>query len=66
MTKEEQNLLNTLSLFKKEKEMLFGIYEEINSLIKSGYDGPFMGEEVRQIFIKVNEYNLWKKNALKS
>ena len=39
------------------------IFEEVDELVKSGYDGPFMGEEVRGIFYSINEYKKWRKEV---
>lgn len=63
MTTEEQELYNKLVHLKREHELLYVIFEEVNDLIKSGYDGQFMGEEVRGIFYSVNEYKKWKNDA---
>lgn len=60
MTNEEQNLYEQLQSFKKEYDKLYVIFEEVEDLVKSGYDGPFMGEEVRGIFYAVNEYKKWR------
>lgn len=48
---------------KRENELLMVIFEEVDELVKSGYDGPFMGEEVRGIFYSVNEYKKWRKEV---
>lgn len=63
MTNEESELYEKLVKLKREHELLMVVFEEVDDLVKSGYDGPFMGEEVRGIFYAVNEYKKWKKNA---
>lgn len=63
MTYEEEELYKKLEHMKRENELLMVIFEEVEDLIKMGYDGPFMGEEVRGIFYSVNEYRKWRKNA---
>lgn len=37
------------------------LYEEVQSLVRSGYDGPFMGEEVRSV---ISAYIAAEKTAL--
>ena len=39
---EEQFYLDKISA-------LIDLYKEVDSLIKSGYDGPFMGEDIRPL-----------------
>ena len=39
---EEQILLDKIAALKD-------LYEEVDSLVKSGYDGPFIGEEIRPL-----------------
>lgn len=58
----EEELYKKIVSLKKEHELLYVIFEEVDDLVKMGYDGPFMGEEVRGIFHAVNEYKKWKKN----
>ena len=60
---EEDILLQKIKLMKRENELLMVIFEEVDELVKSGYDGPFMGEEVRGIFYSINEYKKWKKEV---
>lgn len=62
MTKEEEEIFEKVVKMRRENELLMVIYEEVNDLVKSGYDGPFMGEEVRGIFYAINEYNKWKRD----
>ena len=64
MTREEEEdlIFQKVVDMKRENELLMVIFEEVNDLVKSGYDGPFMGEEVRGIFYAVNEYKKWKSN----
>lgn len=41
---------------------LIELYKEVDSLVKSGYDGPFIGEEIRSLmeaYIKAK----WSNNA---
>lgn len=60
---EEETLFQKIKLMKRENELLMVIFEEVDELVKSGYDGPFMGEEVRGIFYSVNEYKKWRKEV---
>ncbi len=60
MTKEEEEIFQKVIDLRRENELLMVVFEEVNDLVKSGYDGPFMGEEVRGIFYAVNEYKKWK------
>lgn len=60
---EEEVLYQKIKLMKRENELLMVIFEEVDELVKSGYDGPFMGEEVRGIFYSVNEYKKWRKEV---
>lgn len=62
MTEEENFYYEKIKQMKRENELLMVIFEEVDDLVKMGYDGPFMGEEVRGIFFAVNEYKKWKKN----
>jgi len=39
---EEQFYLDKIAALKH-------LYEEVDSLVKSGYDGPFLGEEIRPL-----------------
>lgn len=39
---EEQFYLDKIST-------LIDLYKEVDSLVKSGYDGPFLGEEIRPL-----------------
>ena len=56
----EQELFNKIKNMKRENELLMVIFEEVDDLVKMGYDGPFMGEEVRGIFYAINEYKKWR------
>ena len=38
------------------------VYEELDSLVKSGYDGPFIGEEISPL-MKAYFKAKWGKNA---
>lgn len=60
MTLEEESIYNKIFSMKRENELLTVIFEEVDELVKSGYDGPFMGEDVRGIFFAINEYKKWK------
>jgi len=62
MTEEENLYFEKIKKMKRENELLMVIFEEVDDLVKMGYDGPFMGEEVRGIFFAVNEYKKWKKD----
>lgn len=65
-TKEEENdLYNKLVSFKQERDYLLNIYQEVDSLIRRGYDGPFMGEDIRDMFEAVNKYKCWKNDTIK-
>ncbi len=57
---EEEALLEKLVRLKKEHELLYVIYEELDDLIKMGYDGPFMGKEISGVISSVIEYKKWK------
>ena len=65
MNNEEQELYEHLKNFKEGYDKLHVIFEEVDDLIKMGYDGPFMGEEVRGIFFAVNEYKKWRADEQK-
>lgn len=65
MSNEEAELYEKVKQMKRENEFLMVIFEEIEDLIKMGYDGPFMGEEVRGVFFAVNEYKKWMKDGQK-
>ncbi len=65
MTDEEQNLYKQLKTFKDAYDKLYVIFEEVDDLIKSGYNGPFIGEEVRGVFFAVNEYKKWRSDEQK-
>ena len=65
MTTEEQILYEEIKKFKEGYDKLYVVYEEVDDLIKMGYDGPFMGEEVRGIFFAVNEYKKWRTDEQK-
>ncbi len=60
MNKEELELYNKLEIIKTEREYLLRVYKELDSLIKIGYNGPFMGEEIRELTRAVQEYKNWK------
>ena len=59
---EEDAIFQKVVRMKRENELLMVIFEEVDELVKTGYDGSFMGEEVRGIFHAVNEYKKWRKN----
>jgi len=65
MTDEEQNLYKQLKTFKDAYDKLYVIFEELDDLVKMGYDGPFMGEEVRGVFFAINEYKKWRSDEQK-
>lgn len=60
MTKEEEEIFQKVVNMRRENELLTVIYEEANDLIEKGYDGSFLGEEVKGFFFAVNEYKKWK------
>lgn len=62
MTDEENLYFEKIKKMKRENELLMVIFEEVDDLVKMGYDGPFMGEEVRGIFFAVNEYKKWRRD----
>jgi len=60
MTNEEQELYLKLKNLKESHDKLYVIMEELEDLIKMGYDGPFMGEEIRGLTSAYQEYKTWK------
>lgn len=66
MSKEEEVLYSKIVNMKRENELLTVIFEEVDELVKSGYDGQFIGEEVRGIFYAIKEYKQWRKDEIKS
>jgi hypothetical protein len=44
MTREQQE-----QLYLDKISALIDLYKEVDSLVKSGYDGPFMGEDIRPL-----------------
>lgn len=63
MTHEEQEVYNKIARMKRENELLTVIFEEIDDLVKRGYDGQFIGEDVSGVFYAVNEYKKWKNST---
>jgi hypothetical protein len=60
MTEEEENLYNTLQRFKDGYDKLYVIKEELDDLVKMGYDGPFIGEEISGLLSSYNEFTRWE------
>ena len=46
--------------FKEGYDKLYVIYEELDDLVKMGYDGPFMGEEIHGLLHSLQEFKRWK------
>jgi len=44
MTREQEE-----QLYLERISALIDLYKEFDSLVKSGYDGPFIGEEIRPL-----------------
>jgi hypothetical protein len=53
MTEEE--LYNKIAALKE-------LYDALDSLIKSGYDGPFMGEDIRPLMLAYNKVKWGKQD----
>lgn len=62
MTNEEQVVYEKIVSMKRSNELLTVIFEEIDELINSGYNGSFNGEALRGMLYAVNEYKKWKTN----
>jgi len=60
MTEEEELYYNKIKLLKEEHEKLYVIMEELDDLVRMGYDGPFMGEDIRGLLSSYQEYKRWK------
>ncbi len=58
---EEEILLQKIKRLKESHEKLYVIMEELEDLIKMGYDGPFMGEEIRGLTSAYQEYKRWER-----
>lgn len=63
MNHEEEALFKKLLNISAERQYLLKIYEEVDSLIRSGYDGPFMGEDIRGVTSSVLHYKNWIANG---
>lgn len=57
---EENKLFEKVVNLKHGYDKLYVIYEELRDLIKSGYDGPFMGEDIRGLFSSYLEFERWQ------
>jgi hypothetical protein len=53
MTEEE--LYNKIAALKE-------LYDALDGLIKSGYDGPFMGEDIRPLMLAYNKVKWGKQD----
>jgi len=53
MTEEE--LYNKIAALKE-------LYDALDSLIKSGYDGPFMGDDIRPLMLAYNKVKWGKQD----
>jgi hypothetical protein len=53
---EEQFLFDKIVALKR-------LYEEVDNLVKSGYDGPFIGEEIRPLMEAYFKAKWGNKNA---
>lgn len=63
MTKKqmtEDEVFNKVVELKEGYDKLYVIYEELRDLVKSGYDGPFMGEDIRGLFHSYLEFEKWQ------
>jgi len=45
---------------KRENELLTVIFEELDELISSGYNGPINSEKTEGLLYSLDEYKLWK------
>lgn len=45
---------------KRENELLTVIMEELDDLVKMGYNGSFLSEETSGLTSSLQEYKLWK------
>ncbi len=62
MSEEENELFNALKDFKEGYDKLYVIKEELDDLMKMGYDGPFMGEEIRGLISSYLEFTRWEND----
>jgi len=58
----EDELYNKLVVFKEGYDKLYVIKEELDDLVKMGYDGPFMGEEIRGLISSYLEFTRWEND----
>ena len=65
MIKEEEFLYNKIVSLKESHDKLLNIMKELDSLVKMGYDGPFMGEDIRPLTTALMEYKTWEKQQPK-
>jgi len=62
VSNEEEELYNKLKNMKRENELLMVIYEELDELISSGYNGKLQDESTEGLFYSINEYKKWKSS----
>lgn len=59
---EEENLFQKVVFLKKERDLLYVLFEELDELIKSGYACTSCADETSRLFYAYNEYKKWKKD----
>lgn len=60
MTKEEDEIFQKIVDLKKERDVLFVIFEELEDLIKSGYNCESCKGKLENLLYSYDEYNKWK------
>lgn len=63
MNNEEEELYNKLKNMKRENELLMVIYEELDELISSGYNGSLQDNSTEGLLYSFNEYKKWKSGT---
>jgi len=60
MTTEEETLYNQLKQFRTSHDKLYVIFEELDELVRSGYNGSFKSEHTEGLLSSLSEYKRWK------
>lgn len=66
MTSDEQEIFDQIVYLKKEKELLYVIYEELDEILNLKYTSLQYSDETSGLFFAHNEYKKWKENANKT
>ena len=63
MENEEEIILQKVKNMKRENELLMVIFEELDELISTGYNGPIKSEKTEGLIFSLQEYKKWRNGV---